>query len=337
MIPVPLSLVPALQARLVGGRVFESRSSYFGASEIGLCLRATIGGKLEPQPLDALSMGRMLAGRALENEIVQIIRAMLPGQVRETGRAQQELHHPELPFRAHPDGRITGDSGDALLEVKTASAATFKRYVEHGLPEHYVDQVQAQMGLAGIHKAIVVLASRENLAQVQVFEVSFEPGRFALLEERAATGALHLAQGTLPEGEPERGFCVTCPMASSCGAMQERRSAGQRGEIPALLKLQLEAQAEELSELESSLEPLLTRASELREQIRQSLDLSGAKRIHLDSATVQLVSNSRTSFDSKALLRESPEIYNRFLKTTTFTNLRVSWKRGEPSCLPTAS
>lgn len=316
----------AIQRRFQGHSKYADRIAYFGASEIGLCLRHVISSKLNPLCIDSASVGRILAGRALENEIVQIVRTVLKGQVRETGRQQRELVHATLPFRAHPDGRLLLDEGEALLEVKTASSSSFKRYAESGLPKHYLDQVQAQMGLSGVPRALVVLASREDLSQIQTFEVAFDPAHYSGLEQRAARAAAYLGDCTLPEGEPDRGFCHQCPLAGQCEALQKRKEAGKRGDVPEVLKLQLEAEVEELAGLEADLEPMQARVAELREQIREALDISGASKIVLGLGTVQLVSGSRSSFDSKRLQAESPDIFSRFQKTSTYTTLRINYR-----------
>ena len=326
------ALASSLQGRLESGRPFAGRSTYTGASEIGTCLRHVVAAKLNPIPFDPASMGRMLAGRVLENEIVQLVRTSLgASKLRDTGRSQRELIHSTIPFRAHPDGRIIGDGGDILLEVKTASSATFKRYVDSGLPAHYHAQVQSQMGLSGVGKSLVVLASREDLSQIQSFGISFDPKQYADLEDRARLVAAHLEAHTLPDGEPDRGFCHTCPLSGQCAALQDRKEAGKRGELPEVLRLQLDAQVEELAVLEAALDPMQERAAELREQIRQALDMSGAIKVSFDLATIQLVATSRTSFDSKALQRDQPETYGRFLKTATFTTMRFT-RKGDFKC-----
>lgn len=123
----------ALLTRMEPPSRLADRRSYIGASEVGNCLRRVVASKLTPDTLDSASMGRMLAGRVMENEVVQLVRIALNGHLRNTGRNQLEMIHPELPFHAHPDGRIVGDEGDGVLEVKTASATVFKRYQSEGL------------------------------------------------------------------------------------------------------------------------------------------------------------------------------------------------------------
>jgi len=94
----------ALQSRMEQNSRLGDRTQYIGASEVGSCLRHVVSSKLYPEPFDQASMGRMLAGRAMENEVVQLVRLALNGRLRNTGRVQLDLHHPKLPFHAHPDG-----------------------------------------------------------------------------------------------------------------------------------------------------------------------------------------------------------------------------------------
>lgn len=322
----PSDYQAALQARLESPNTFPDRASYFGASEIGTCLRRVVASKITPVTFDTTSMGRMLAGRAMENEVVQLVRIAL--DLRDTGRVQKEWIHPELPLRAHPDGRILDAGGDGVLEVKTASASAFKRYQNEGLPPHYLDQVQVQMGLSGLGWALVVVVSRENLAEVATFSLAYDPSHFAGLEARAAFAAPYLEQqAELPDGECERGFCFNCPYASDCPQFQARRASG---ELPEVARLQLECQLEELSEAERVLDPLQARCAELRNQVKAALDTYGVQRVVLEGGTAQLISSTRTSFDSKALQRDAPEMYSRFLKTSTYTTLRINLKGASP-------
>lgn len=322
----PETYQAALQARLESPNTFPDRDSYFGASEIGLCLRRVIASKTTPESFDNASMGRMLAGRAMENEVVQLVRIAL--DLRETGRVQKEWIHPTLPLRAHPDGRILDPEGDGVLEVKTASASTFKRYQNDGLPPHYLDQVQVQMGLSGLDWALVVLVSRENLAEVSAFRVNYDPSHFVGLEARAAWAAPYLQEALeLPEGECERGFCFNCPFAGDCPQFQARRASG---ELPEVARLQLECQLEELSEAERVLNPLQARCTELRNQVKAALDTFGVQRVVLEGGTAQLVTTTRSSFDSKALQRDAPDLYARFQKTSTYTTLRLNLKGASP-------
>ncbi|MBK8793325.1 MAG: YqaJ viral recombinase family protein [Holophaga sp.] len=333
----------ALQSRMNQKGHLGDRTQYIGASEIGSCLRRVAFSKLYPESLDPASIGRMLAGRAMENEVVQIVRLSLNGNLRNTGRVQLDLHHPTLPFHAHPDGRIAGGfdglEGDGVLEVKTAGAATFNRYESEGLPQNYRDQVQTQMGLAKLSWALVVLVSRECLSEMATFTLRFDPEHYAHLEERAALAASALQDSAIREqlcGEPERGYCYSCPYSADCAAYIAQREAGKRGEIPEVTRLQLECQCEELASLESNLGPMQERVTELRDQVKSALLCTGANRVVLENGIIQIVESSRTCFDSKSLQREAPDVFARFQKTSKFSTLRINDK-GDRQCQSMAS
>lgn len=325
---LPIHLHEALQSRLEANSKLPGRQTYLGASEVGGCLRYSVAKKLTPESFDALSMGRMLAGRAMENEVVQLVRMALNGRLRNTGRNQLEVQDSTLPFKAHPDGRIMGDNGDGdgVLEVKTASAAVFKRYQSEGLPQQYIEQVQAQLGLAGLHWGLVVLVSRENLAEMATFPIQFNPVTYSNLLTRAKTWHEAMICGDLPDGEPNRGYCYNCPFSSNCPQHLAQRKAVSEGDFPELARLELECHTEELAGIESQLDPLQQRSTELRERIKSTLHDLGADRVSLTGATVSIVGSSRTSFDSKAFQREAPDMYQRFMKTSTFSTLRVTFR-----------
>jgi CRISPR-associated exonuclease Cas4 len=326
----PLELQEALQARMMADARLPDRQAYLGASEVGTCLRRVVASKLSPEPFDAPSMGRMLAGRALENEVVQLVRIALNGRLRNTGRVQLELRHPELPFRAHPDGRIVGngEEGDGVLEVKTASASLFRSFQKEGLPQSYIEQVQAQLGLAGLSWGLVVLVSRENLAEMGTFLIRLEPDIWNGLLVRAEAWLEAMSTGNLPAGEPDRGHCHTCPMARDCPQHQARRASVIKGELPELTRLELECLAEELAFLEQELDPLQQRSGDLKERLKAILQAFGVGQVELEAAAVQLIPSIRTSLDAKAIQREAPDLYQRFLKTSTLSTLRITF-RGE--------
>ena len=81
-----INLQAALKSRIEHNPRQSPRQLYVGASEVGTCLRSLISAKHHRPDFDSASMGRMLAGRALENEVVQLVRAALGAQLRDTGR-----------------------------------------------------------------------------------------------------------------------------------------------------------------------------------------------------------------------------------------------------------
>ena len=102
-----------------------------------------------------------------------------------------------------------------------------------------------------------------------------------------------------------------------------------------MTRLQLECQLEELVSLEAITEPAQERITELRDQVKKALFNIGASKVLLENGIIQIVESSRTSFNSKALQREAPDVYSRFQKTSMFSTLRINY-RGDKSCLQTA-
>ena len=182
------------------------------------------------------------------------------------------------------------------------------------------------MGLSNLRWGLVVLVSRENLAEMTSFKVRFDPALYAALRSRARLWHEAMTQQERPCGEPDRGHCHTCPYARDCPEYGSRREAATRGDLPDLVRLELECLTEELAGLEHELDPLQERTHELRERLRETLQKHEASLVELEAATVQLIPSSRTSLEARGLQREAPELYQRFLKTSTFSTLRITYR-----------
>jgi len=172
----------------------------------------------------------------------------------------------------------------------------------------------------------VLLVSRENLSQTRTFEVMFDSVHYAALEQRAALAAVHLVEGTLPEGEPDRGFCHSCPLAGQCEALQKRKAAAEVGNVPEVLRLQIEAELEELAGLETDLGPMQERVTELRTQLREALVRHDLPRVDVGLGSVQLITSTRSGLDTRKLQQEAPELYQRCQKSAQVTQLRISYR-----------
>ena len=117
-------------------------------------------------------------------------------------------------------------------------------------------------------------------------------------------------------------------MARDCPQHQARRESAGKGELPELTLLELECLAEELASLEQELDPLQQRSGDLKERLKSILQAFGVGQVELEAAAVQVIPSIRTSLDAKAIQREAPELYQRFLKTSTIATLRITF-RGE--------
>lgn len=345
--------VEALHAALIerhsGAKSFPGRENYVGASEVGSCMRLTAYRKLHPEAnvFAPEAAGRMRAGQVMENEGIQICRLALKGHLRETGANQSELELDGAPIRVHPDGRILASavehlrfskvavllaSGgrdyldevpgtDGALEIKTTSSHQLRRFRKDGLSLVYQDQTQVQMGAMDVSWGLLVMVSRENLADVEVFYLRADPAALNACRERA----LHimsvvdkiregiLSEEALPAGETDRGYCSSCPIADSCPSMvTARAAAGSATVIPPDEIPDIEALADEFL----TLKPEAERFDSVKESLKERLSAIGIASAFLPSGrSISFPEyKGRESVDTKTLKTKFPEVAAQVVK-----------------------
>ena len=334
----------ALLDRHAAAKLFPDRDKYVGASEVGSCLRYVAWRKLHPEhQFDAKAAGRMRAGQVLENEFVQLVRMVLGGLVRETGQFQAEQTVEDAPLRCHPDGRLMREAfaqvlasglrivvlkrdgtrayiddlppGDGVLEIKTGSAWVVKSLSKSGLSPQYHAQTQVELGSSNALWGILLMGSRDNLADMEVVFLEFDPEEYAGMKARAriimdtvdkiSEGILDPVLG-LPEPEVERGWCSSCPCADSCPAIIEQQAkAGTKNLIPPDQIAEFEAMVEEYLETQ----PAADRYADVKDLLKkraEALELAAAA---LPSGTLIKLSprKGRTTYDA-AVLKKWPEV-----------------------------
>jgi hypothetical protein len=233
---------------------FEGRSEYVGASEVGTCMRLVAYRKLNPEPEDfPPKMAAILElGHLIEDLNVRRLKAILEesgaGTLDHTGSDQLFLMDKESPLACHPDGlfnlkdgfpeggwatdhqgkamvfnRLTFPntaSGKGVFEGKSTDSEKLKKWQRFGLPAHYYDQGQANMGLTGTSWCYLLVTNRLDLTENAGFIFQFNPARFEIIRERATTIMDHVKKGTLPKGEASRApwsnGCSKCPVYKDC-------------------------------------------------------------------------------------------------------------------------
>lgn len=68
-------------------------------------------------------------------------------------------------FNGHLDALLIYQNWSVILEIKTAKDSSFNRFKNHGLRkwnEQYYAQLQAYMGMSGIHKAVLLALNKDN-------------------------------------------------------------------------------------------------------------------------------------------------------------------------------
>ena len=345
------SIHEALLAR-VNDSKFEGRDTYVGGSEIGGCAREVAWKKVDlsrSEIKDPWAAGRILAGKILENAIVQLVRDAFDGVVRETGRAQAELSHPTAPLKCHPDGRLNWKvewvpgmkivyldengaecflesplEGPGTMEIKTCSGHVYKRYVK-GLPPRYLDQTQTEMGLSGTGWTLLVLVNRENMAEFVSFLLFFKPERFNELGSRAATiikSVQTIKQACdgfsdpkvieaehLPTAEPERGYCSYCDHKDDCPEY-----AVTEVDLSTVREFPADValDAECMAEELRELRGPYDRYKEVNDKLRGMFVEHQVKSAY---GFMLQASKGRTTLDSKALESSLPEIFKQYSKT----------------------
>lgn len=116
-------------------------------------------------------------------------------------------------FRGRGDGRVKNvTSREHILEVKSASASSFKAFVDHGVrkakPQYYC-QMQCYMGYSGLERALFLVCNK-NTSDVHVERIYFNRDDFQSLHERAK----HIISlGSLPDKGED---CLWCDYATIC-------------------------------------------------------------------------------------------------------------------------
>lgn len=163
----------------------DAPRDYIGASSIGSdCLR---------QIWYELNNGK---GNKIPNklrrtwEVGKVLEGMVVGLLRDCGvnisACQSEFVHYKLPyFKGHCNGVIV--DYNAILEVKTAKNASFNIFVKSGCKKwnyKYYAQLQAYMGMSGIHEAYILVLNKDNSDLHEEF-IAFDEFVFEELTDKA--------------------------------------------------------------------------------------------------------------------------------------------------------
>lgn len=144
-------------------KINEPPRDYIGASNIGSDCSRQIWYELKNEK------GNDVSNRTKRTwEIGRILEAMVIDLLRDCNvnisACQDGFVDSKLPyFKGHCDG-ILMDYG-TILEIKTAKNASFTIFVKKGLKawsKKYYAQIQAYMGMSGIHKAIILVLNKDT-------------------------------------------------------------------------------------------------------------------------------------------------------------------------------
>ncbi len=205
-------------SKLIDKIVYEDDAprDYIGASNIGSdCLRQ-IWYEYTNAPSTKVSNKTRRTweiGRRLEDFVIDLLK--LAGI--EFKDYQVELRDPVRDyFRGHFDGLMV--SPESILEIKTAKDASFKIFVKDGCKKwspRYYAQVQAYMGMSGIHSAYILVLNKDN-SEIHDEHVDFDAHFYITLVEKARL--IHEAEIPPPRinGSPLFYQCKMCRFRETC-------------------------------------------------------------------------------------------------------------------------
>lgn len=192
--------------------------NYIGASIIGSdCLRQIWyefkGTKAEKVPTKTRRTWDI--GKTIEGLIVQ----WLVSAGVKINRTHQTFHAKDLPlFRGHFDGVITIVKKKAILEIKTAKDASFKIFAKKGVKVwnvQYYAQIQAYMGMSGIHSTYILVLNKDN-SDLSDELVLFDPEFYESLEAKALMISTAVVSPPKINGSPLWWQCKQCKFNKVC-------------------------------------------------------------------------------------------------------------------------
>lgn len=313
------------------------RSTYIGASEVGRCARRVVHEKINGRgELSPDAAGRILRGRALENEVVQLMRLQadeLGWTVTNTGKNQVELRDGWL--RGHPDGYLNG----RVFDVKTASGIVFKWYAKNGLPTAYKEQVIANTGMhnrmngTSVDMAHIVMVNIDTMEDL-IFDIECPDDLYEEILDRADTMAACIASNQLPEGEPERSsatICKDCPIRKDCTAFTVAKAKkAAHACLPFAVEVDLADKISAINAIYESSEyedakRLIDKAEAIKEEIKTLVKPYPVKSYEEQGVKITTSTSERTTVDSKKLKAEQPAIYEKYTTTTNVTSVKVTF------------
>lgn len=161
----------------------EERRGYIGASEVA----AIMGMSPYETPLDIFHRKLGLSpdfednahirrGNRLEHIAAEYYTEQTGHKLR---RYTEAFIHPDMPyFRGHVDRLVVGEK--RIWEGKCPSVAAFRKMQRDGLPEAYILQAQALMGLSG-YAVLTWDVFCADVWDAAVFDIEFDSGLYAII------------------------------------------------------------------------------------------------------------------------------------------------------------
>ncbi|EEP3507820.1 PD-(D/E)XK nuclease family protein [Campylobacter coli] len=287
------------------------RSKYVGSSDIGGCLRKAYLDKTTSYEHDLATLIRFQRGHVAEG----IIEKMLDG-LNPTLQKEVKLTIEGFDLKAHIDFCLESKNEIVVVEAKSVNTAVDKPY------DSWVMQVNFQLALLATQTQkklrAYVVAINLNTGWFKSFEINHNQ----TFEKLAIENAQLLANSLLNKEEPapsEQLYCSTCPHKKTCPLMMKKSEGSElSGDLLEVGKKIIELNARK-KELEKELE-------EKKVLIEEYMRTCGAKKIKVDDSFFSLSNDTTsTSFDTKALKDNEPELYESLFEKYQKTSQRKGY------------
>ncbi|EPV1983990.1 PD-(D/E)XK nuclease family protein [Campylobacter upsaliensis] len=274
------------------------RASYVGSSDISSCLRKTYLDKTSENDYDLTTLIRFQRGHIAEG----IVKVMLDG-LNPISQLELNSSYEGATLKAHIDFALENKDEIVIVEVKSVSTTVSEPYLSWNL------QVQYQMAMLAKSKSknirAFVVAINVNTGWFKSFEIERNEALTQIAFEKAKKLSLALQSRVEPEAEIQL-FCGVCPYKATCSLMLKGANE-LNGELLSVAQSLILLNAKK-KELESELD-------EKKAILEEYMRSHNAKKLQVNDSFITLSNDTTsTSFDTKALQKDNPDLYEELFK-----------------------
>lgn len=259
-------------------------------------------GQMEPE--DISDNEYIEAGNRLENTVAEWFCDRTGKKVRRCGMLRSKEH----PFMlADIDRLVVGEN--AILECKTAAHWKLEEWSEDNLPDSYYLQVQHYLAVGGYDKAyIAVLIGGHKFIWKEIERN--EDDIAVLIEAEERFWQKNVIEKALPEVDGSEG-CAKAITTHFQGGEEE--AVELEGDYDICCR-DLEALKEERKKLDT-----IIAEKENKLKVRMGNGEFGRSAKY----NVYFKTTNRNAFNAKQFEKDYPELYQKYIKTTSYRSLRV--------------
>lgn len=219
------------------------------------------------------------------------------------------LQHPEHPFiMANIDRKVVGE--EAVLECKTASAFLAKEWESEEIPESYLVQVQHYLGVTGYkHAYIAVLIGGQKFIWK---EIERDDELIQMIFDAEVHFWNHHVLGNIPPA---------LDGSSAAEKFLNEKYAKVEGGKTIDLPFNFKEKVDNLLEVKTNIKQLETLKKEIENQLKKELE--DAETGFVKNYRVDWKPVVQNRIDSKRLKKEKPNLYQSYVKPTTYRKLNI--------------